>query len=61
MPGYTTYDATAGVTKDNWTVMFTGNNLANNDSSTFTNSGGFIKSEIPLRPRVLTFGFGYKF
>jgi iron complex outermembrane receptor protein len=61
MPGYTTYDATAGVAKDNWTVQFTGNNLGNNDASTFTSSGGFIKSEVPLRPRVLTFGFGYKF
>jgi iron complex outermembrane recepter protein len=61
MPGYTTYDANAGVAKDNWTIQFTGNNLSNNDSSTFTSSGGFIKSEVPLRPRVLTFGFGYKF
>jgi iron complex outermembrane recepter protein len=61
MPGYTTYDASAGVTKDQWTVQFTGNNLSNSDASTFTSSGGFIKSEVPLRPRVLTFGFGYKF
>jgi iron complex outermembrane receptor protein len=60
-PGYTTYDATVGVAKDNWTVQFTGNNLSNSDASTFTSSGGFIKSEVPLRPRVLTFGFGYKF
>ena len=31
------------------------------DASTNTNSDQFIKSEIPLRPRVLTLGFGYKF
>jgi outer membrane receptor protein involved in Fe transport len=61
MPGYTTVDASVGVAKDNWTVQFTGNNLTNSDASTFTSSGGFIKSEVPLRPRVLTFGFGYKF
>jgi outer membrane receptor protein involved in Fe transport len=61
MPGYTTYDASVGVAKDNWTVQFTGNNLSNSDASTFTSSGGFIKSEVPLRPRFLTFGFGYKF
>lgn len=61
MPGYTTYDASVGVAKDQWTVQFTGNNLSNSDASTFTSSGGFIKSEVPLRPRVLTFGFGYKF
>jgi outer membrane receptor protein involved in Fe transport len=61
MAAYTTYDASLGVAKDNWTVQFTGNNLSNSDASTFTSSGGFIKSEVPLRPRVLTFGFGYKF
>jgi outer membrane receptor protein involved in Fe transport len=61
MPGYTTYDASLGVAKDQWTVQLTGNNLSNNDASTFTSSGGFIKSEVPLRPRVLTLGFGYKF
>jgi hypothetical protein len=61
MPGYTTYDASVGVAKDNWVVQFTGNNLTNSDASTMTSSGGFIKQEVPLRPRVLTFGFGYKF
>ena len=52
---YATFDWGAA----NWIIA--GNNLSNNDSSTFTTSGGFIKAEIPLRPRVLTFGFGYKF
>ncbi len=61
MPGYTTYDAAIGISKDNWTVQLTGNNLANSDASTNTSSGQFIKTEVPLRPRVLTMGFGYKF
>ena len=61
MPGYTTYDAAIGVSKDNWTAQFSGSNLTNQDSSTNTNSYQFIKSETPLRPRVLTLGFGYKF
>jgi len=61
MPGYTTYDAAVGVAKDNWTAQFSGSNLTNQDSSTNTNSYQFIKSETPLRPRVLTLGFGYKF
>jgi iron complex outermembrane recepter protein len=60
-PGYTTYDAAVGVAKDNWTVQFTGNNLTNSNASTFTNSGQFIKEEVPLRPRVLTVNFGYRF
>jgi iron complex outermembrane receptor protein len=61
MPGYTTYDASIGVAKDNWTVQATGNNLSNSDASTNTNSGQFIKSVVPLRPRVLTLMIGYKF
>jgi outer membrane receptor protein involved in Fe transport len=61
MPGYTTYDAALGVGKDNWTAQITGNNLTNSDASTNTSSAQFIKSEVPLRPRVLTLQFGYKF
>ncbi len=61
MPGYTTYDGAIGVSKDNWNVQLTGNNLSNSDASTNTNSGQFIKEEVPLRPRVLTLSFGYKF
>jgi outer membrane receptor protein involved in Fe transport len=61
MPAYTTYDAAFGVTKDNWTVQVNGTNLTNNNASTFTSSGQFIKSEVPLRPRVLMLQIGYKF
>jgi len=61
MPGYTTYDAAVGVSKDNWTTQISGSNLTNSDASTNTSSGQFIKTEVPLRPRVLTLQFGYKF
>jgi iron complex outermembrane recepter protein len=61
MPGYTTYDGSIGVAKDNWTATLQGSNLFNNDSSTNTVSGQFIKSETPLRPRVLMLNLGYKF
>jgi iron complex outermembrane receptor protein len=61
MPGYTTYDAAIGVGKDNWTAQITGNNITNSDASVNTSSAQFIKSEVPLRPRVLTLQFGYKF
>ncbi len=60
-PGYTTYDASIGVAKDNWTAQFFGNNLTNSDASLFTSSAQFIKSEVPLRPRVLGLTIGYKF
>jgi outer membrane receptor protein involved in Fe transport len=61
MPGYTTYDATIGAAKDNWTVSVTGNNLTNSNASTNTESGQFIKAEVPLRPRVLMLNVGMKF
>ena len=60
-PGYTTYDASVGVLKDNWTVEAFGQNLSNNDASQFTSSAQFIKSEVPLRPRVLGVRVGFKF
>ncbi len=52
MPAYTTLDAAIGVTKDNWNAEFYGENLTNSHASTFTSSAQFIKSEVPLRPRV---------
>jgi iron complex outermembrane recepter protein len=61
MPSYTTVDAAFGVAKDNWTTQVSINNLTNNDASTNTSSGQFIKSVVPLRPRVITFEFGLKF
>ena len=61
MPSYTTVDAAFGVARDNWTAQVSINNLTNNDASTNTSSGQFIKSVVPLRPRVITFGFGLKF
>ena len=60
-PGYTTYDASIGVGKDNWTVQAFGQNLSNSDASVFTSSAQFIKAEVPLRPRVLGVTVGFKF
>jgi len=61
MPAYTTYDASIGVAKDNWTLQLNGSNITNSDASTFTSSGQFIKSEVPLRPRVIMAIVGFKF
>jgi iron complex outermembrane receptor protein len=60
-PGYTTYDASLGVSKDAWTVTLFGQNLGNNDASLFTSTAQFIKSEVPLRPRVLGVTVDYQF
>ncbi len=60
-PSYNTYDASLGVAKDNWTVEAYGTNLSDSHASVFTSSAQFIKSEVPLRPRVLGLKIGYKF
>ncbi len=61
IPGYTTYDAAVGVSKDNWSVQLAGSNLGNEYGPMNISSGQFIKSEIPLRPRVLDLSVGYRF
>ncbi|HET9330961.1 MAG TPA: TonB-dependent receptor [Steroidobacteraceae bacterium] len=61
IPGYTTYDGAIGVSKDNWTVQLNGSNLSNEYGPSNISSGQFIKSEIPLRPRVVMAQFGWKF
>ena len=60
-PGYTTWDGSFGVAKDNWTAQVYGQNLSNSNASTFTSTAQFIKTEVPLRPRVLGVRFGMKF
>ncbi|HXY96766.1 MAG TPA: TonB-dependent receptor [Steroidobacteraceae bacterium] len=61
IPGYTTYDAAIGVTKDNWTVQLNGANLTDAYGPTNITSGQFIKAEIPLRPRTLNLNMAYRF
>ena len=52
-PSYTVYDAQFGVAKNRWQATLYGANLGNSSASLFTSSAQFIKSEVPLRPRVL--------
>ena len=61
LPAYSSYDASAGVAKDRWTVQIFGQNLTNVNSSLSTNSGQFILAEFPQRPRVLGLKFTFKF
>ena len=61
IPGYTVYDASVGVARDNWTAQITGSNLSNAYAATNITSGPFITAEAPLRPRVLMALFGYRF
>ena len=61
MKGYETYDASLGISKGAWDVLFYGQNLANTITSTFTTSGQDIQAQVPLRPRVLGLKVGFKF
>jgi|HubBroStandDraft_5_1064220.scaffolds.fasta_scaffold04744_3 iron complex outermembrane receptor protein len=60
-PAYTTFDAAVGVNFDKWTAQIYDSNLGDSHASTFTSSAQFIKSEVPLRPRVVGLKFGYNF
>ena len=61
IPARSSYDASAGVTRDNWNVQIFGQNLANSHASVFTSASQFIRAEVPMRPRVLGVKFGLKF
>jgi iron complex outermembrane recepter protein len=61
IPGYTTYDAAIGVTKDQWTAEVMSSNLTNVYGPSNVTSGQFIKAEVPLRPRTINFMMSYRF
>jgi outer membrane receptor protein involved in Fe transport len=61
IPGYTTCDGALGVSANGWTAQLMGSNLLNAYGPTNITSGQFIRSEIPLRPRVLMGRVTYRF
>jgi iron complex outermembrane receptor protein len=60
-PAYTTVSAAAGIAKDAWNVMVSGENLSNSNAATFTSTDQFIVEQTPLRPRTVGISLGYKF
>lgn len=60
-PGWTTYDASVGVSKDDWTISIDGSNLTDVNKSLFSNAWQFIETETPMRPRVIELNFHYHF
>jgi iron complex outermembrane receptor protein len=60
-PPFTNIDASFGVEKDAWNVLVFGENLANKNTSLFTNVDQFIVAETPMRPRVIGVKIGYSF
>jgi outer membrane receptor protein involved in Fe transport len=60
-PEWTTFDASAGIGKDNWDVSLVGTNVTDVNKSLFTSSRQFVITETPMRPRVLELRFDYRF
>ena len=60
-PSYTTFDAAIGLNFNKWYAQLYGQNLGDSHASTFTSSAQFIKSEVPLRPRVIGLMLGANF
>lgn len=60
-PAYSTFDASIGVSKDNWYFNLFGENLTNSNASTFVSTDQFIVAQTPLRPRVIGGQVGFKF
>jgi outer membrane receptor protein involved in Fe transport len=61
MPAWTVVDASAGVSKGNWSVELVGSNLGDVNKSLLTSGAQFIQVQVPQRPRTLALQIGYKF
>ena len=60
-PAYATADIALGVTKGNWYAEIYSNNLFDSHASVFTSSAQFIKTSVPLRPRIIMVKVGASF
>ena len=60
-PGYTTYDAFAGVSKDAWTAQLYCENFTDTRANLFTSSAQSILTVTVNRPRTAGLRFSYKF
>ena len=61
MPSITSWDASAGVSKDSWSIEMFVLNLTDEDKSTYTSGSQFIEAQVPLRPRTISIRLGYRF
>ncbi len=60
-PGYTTLDASVGVSRDRWTVTLYGVNLTNRLGIQFSSYSQWVKEEDVIRPRTIGLKIGYSF
>ncbi len=59
--GFSTYDATAGVSKDTWSAQVYGSNLTDTRANLFENGNQFVTAETINRPRTVGLKMSYKF
>lgn len=60
-PGFTTYDASVGVSKDSWTAQLYGTNITDVRGDLFSSYSQFVKMNTITRPRTITLMISYKF
>jgi iron complex outermembrane recepter protein len=60
-PAYSTLEASVGLSQNNWSLDFYGQNLSNSNAALYTSTGYFIEAQTPLRPRILGMKFTYTF
>jgi hypothetical protein len=60
-PGFSTYDASMGVSKDSWAVQLYGQNLSDKRANLYSSYGQYVKSVLINRPRTLGLRFSYRF
>ncbi len=60
-PGFTTYDCSAGISKDAWNVQVVGHNVTDTRGLTFISSSQAIETQTVIRPRTVGIEFGYKY
>ncbi len=60
-PGFSTYDASAGIAKDAWMVSAYGENLTDTRADLYENPNQFVDAKTVNRPRTAGVRFTYKF
>jgi iron complex outermembrane recepter protein len=60
-PGFWTFDASGGVSKDAWNVVVYGQNLSDTRADLYENANQFVDAKTVNRPRTIGLRFGYKF
>ncbi len=60
-PGYTTYDASLGVSLNQWSTQLYAQNLTDVRGLTFISSSEAIETQTVIRPRVIGLKFSYHF